>query len=362
MARKALSAVLEKPGSIVVREFDVPEVGPEEGLLKVEMVGVCGTDPKYYHGKLPVPYPIILGHEILGRIAEIGEVAAKRYGVAKGDRVVVESSTTCGHCRYCLIGSYRLCENKRSYGINVTSTTPPHLWGAYGEYMHLTPGSIIHRISETVPAEAAVLINAVIANGIQWVRNLGGASIGQAVVIQGLGPQGLAMTLAAKESGAYPIIVTGLSADQDRFELAQEFGADHYINVQEEDVVARVREITKGQMADIAVDVTGSSDAILKSLDMVRKQGTLVCAGLTGTGTVTPLPMDRIVLNEIRVQGVFSKGVDAVASAVKLVESRRYPLESMVTHKFPLKEAEQAVQAVGGEVPGVRPIKAVLIP
>lgn len=359
---KGRSAVLEGPGAMAIKEFEIPQIGPEAGLLKVEMAGVCGTDPKYYHGKLPVPYPLILGHEILGRVAQIGDVAAKRYGVGIGDRVVVESSMFCGHCRYCLIGSYRLCQNKRSYGINVSATTPPHLWGAYGEYMYLAPGSILHRISAAVPAEAAVLANAVISNGIQWVRTLGGASVGQAVVIQGIGPQGLAMTIAAKESGAWPIIVTGLSADQDRFELAQEYGADYCINVQEEGLIERVREITDGRMADLVVDVSGSPEAIVKSVDLTRQQGTLVCAGLTGNGVVTPLLMDKIVLNEIRVQGAFSKGVDAVAAAVKLIESRRYPMEAMVTHKFPLDKAEEAVKAVGRDIPGVYPIKAVIIP
>ncbi len=359
---KAISAVLEGPGQMAIKQFELPKIGPQEGLLKIEMVGVCGTDPKYYHGKLAVPYPIILGHEILGHIAEIGEEASRRQGLKVGDRVVVESSTSCGHCRYCLIGSYRHCLNKKSYGINVASTTPPHLWGGYGEYMYLTPGSVIHHISDSVPAEAAVLINAVLANGIQWLRTLGGVSIQQAVVIQGVGPQGLAATVAAKESGAFPIIATGLTSDQDRFELVQEFGADYCIDVQQEDPVQRVREITGGQMADIVIDVTGSPQAIVKSVDMVRKQGTLVLAGLTGASTETPMLLDRIVMNEIKVQGVFSKGVDAVAAAVKLVESRRYPLEAMVTHRFALKDAEAAVRAVGRDTPGVSPIKAVIVP
>lgn len=360
---KEISAVLERPGSMAIREFDIPQVGAEEGLLRMEMVGVCGTDPKYYHGSLAnTPYPLILGHEILGRVHEMGEVAARRYGLKKGDRVVMEASVSCGHCRYCLTGSYRFCLNSRGYGTRVSSNTPPYLWGGYSQYIYVAPGSILHRISESVPAEAAVLANAVIANGIQWVRVMGGASVAQTVVVQGVGPQGLAMTIGAKESGAAPIIVTGLSADQERFELAKEFGADYCIDVQEENGVERVREITGGRMADLVVDVSGSPEAVVKSVDMVRKQGTLVCGGLTGADTVTPLLMDKVVFNEIRVQGVFSKGTDAVAAAVKLIESGRYPVEKMVTHKFPLEQAEEAVRVTGRDVPGVYPIKAVILP
>ena len=363
MAAKEISAVVEEPGRMALKEFELPELGPEEALLRVEMVGVCGTDPKYYHGAIAhIQYPVILGHEILGHIFKIGEAAARRYGVGVGDRVVVEASISCGACRYCLVGSYRLCENKRGYGSRVPSSEPPHLWGAYGQYMYISQGSIVHRISPEVPAEAAVLANAVIANGIQWVRLVGGASMAQAVVVQGAGPQGLAMTIAAKESGAFPIMITGLSVDQDRFELAREFGADYCIDVQEEDPVDRVREITGGSMADLVVDVTGSPEAIQKSVEMVRKQGTLVAAGLTGAQTMTPLPMDTIVFNEIRIQGVLSKGVEAVAAAVKLIESGRYPLEKMVTHRYPLAAAEEAVRTVGREIPGSYPIKAVLVP
>ncbi|MBI2952799.1 MAG: zinc-binding dehydrogenase [Chloroflexi bacterium] len=241
-------------------------------------------------------------------------------------------------------------------------TPLPIFGGAYGQYMYIAPGSILHRISEAVPAEAAVLANAVIANDIQWARILGGASIGQAVVIQGIRPQGLAMTVAAKESGACPIIVTGLGADQNRLELARELVTDYCVNVQAEDVVARVREISDGRMADLVIDVTGNPKAIVKSVDRVQKQGTLLCAGLTGSETVTLLLIDKIVWNEIRLQGAFRKGTDAVAAAVKLIESERYPVENMVTHRFPLQEAEEAVKATGREICGVNPIKAVIVP
>ncbi len=363
MASREISAVLEEPGKMSIQEFDIPAIGPEEALLRVEMVGICGSDPKYYHGEVAhCSYPTILGHEMLGHIAAIGEIASSRYGVRVGDRVTLEASIPCGHCRYCLSGNYRICDNKRGYGSRVPTTVAPSLWGAYGQFMYIAPGSVVHRVSPSVPAEAAVLANAVIANGIQWVRIIGGASIAQAVVVQGAGPQGLAMTVAAKESGAFPIIITGLSADQDRLELAKEFGADYCIDVQQEDPVARVQQITGGLMADLVVDVTGSGQAIQKSLEMVRKQGTVICAGLAGVRNLTPLPTDSILSREIRFQGVLSKGTEAVIAAIKLIESGRYPLEKMVTHKYPLEAAEEAVRAVGREVPGISPIKAILVP
>ena len=221
MAEKEYSAVVEDVGKMFIKEFPIPDIGPYDGLLKVEMAGVCGSDPKVYHGKLRMTeFPFILGHEILGHIEEIGEEAAKRYGVSIGDRVIMEALAKCGHCEYCLEGLYKFCENSIGYGgISGSSKVPPYLWGAYGQYMYIAPGSVLHKVSENIPREAAVLAGAVISNGVAWTRILGQVSIGQTVVIQGVGCQGLASVIVAKESGASPIIVTGRSVDERKLEL-----------------------------------------------------------------------------------------------------------------------------------------------
>lgn len=361
MARKEWSAVLEGREKIVLREFDIPDIGPEEGLLKVEMCGVCGTDPKGYHGKLDwIRPPLILGHEVAGYIEEVGDVAAERWGVRKGDRVVTEPGATCGRCHYCITGRHRWCENRLSW--RVSSDRPPHLWGGYGEYQYLAPGAHVYKISEEIPAEAAVLINACVANGIEWVRIAGGATIGDAVVIQGIGAQGMAAVIAAKQAGAMTIIVTGLTSDEPRFELARKFGADYTVNVEKEDVVELVHEVTGGKMADVVVDLTGVPQGIAKSVDVVRIQGTIVCASVVGSGILTPMPTDKLALNAIRLQGVFTNGHEAVRAAIKLVESRKYPVEEMVSHRFPLQQAEEAVKTAGGDIPGVHALKVVLVP
>jgi alcohol dehydrogenase len=229
--------------------------------------------------------------------------------------------------------------------------------------MYIAPNSIVYKVSQDMTPEAAVLINAVIANGIQWIRIHGGASIQSRVVIQGTGPQGLAATIAARESGASPIIVTGLMPeDKDRFALAKEFGADYTIDVRAENVVERVKEITQGKMADLVLDVTGNPQVFQKSIELAKKQGTVVLGSLTGKmDTMAPIPTEKLSFNEIRLQGVFSGGGEAVVSAIKLVESKRYPVEKMVTHRFPLEKAEEAVKTAGREIPGVFPVKTVIV-
>lgn len=345
-----------------MQTFDLPAIGPDEALLEVELAGICGTDWKTFHGKLPYPTPVILGHEILGRLAEVGERLSERTGLRRGSRVTVAGSVPCWSCRLCHRGDYRFCPNKRSYGTSTPSTVPPHLWGAFGRYMYIAPGSILHRVDESVPAEAAVLAQGVIANGYQWVGRLGRVRPGQSVVIQGCGPQGLGCAIAAREHGARLIVVTGLARDGERLALARELGADVTIDVEQEDPLARLRELTNGDLADVVVDVSGSPKAIPRSVQMVRRQGTLVLAGLTGKETVTPMLMDQLVWNEITLQGAYTKGSEAVRDSLALIASRKYPLERMVTHTYPLEQAEQAIRAIGGEVEGLYPIKAAVRP
>ena len=123
---------------------------------------------------------------------------------------------------------------------------------------------MVHKISDALPSEEAVFICAVLGNAIRWLRNLGGVSIGNTVVIEGPGLQGLAGVIVAKESGADPIIVTGLGRDGKRFELAREFGATHCLNIELQDPVEAVREITHGAMADVVMDVTGNPEGVQK--------------------------------------------------------------------------------------------------
>jgi alcohol dehydrogenase len=363
--KKTTSAVLESFGKISIREFPFPEIGEEEGLLEVELAGVCGSDVGMYTGKTKriEPYlPIIQGHEILGKILEAGDKFCLRHQIEKGDRVLVEFTFGCGFCKECVTGNYRLCKMLGRYGSYISCQTPPHLWGAYGQHLYLPPRAMVHKIKPSIPAEAAVIIPGVLGNGIRWLRQMGGVSIGDTVVIEGPGPQGLAAVVAAKESGAAKIIVTGLSGDEKRFEMAKMFGADHTVNAKEVDPVQFVSEITGGEMAEVVIDVTGSQAGAIAAIDLVRQGGTIVMPGAYGTDAKIPLSLDKIFLKEIRIQGVYSHDLRSVIPAIKLVESGKYPLEKMVSHRFSLNEVEKAIRTIGGMIPGESPIKAVIDP
>ncbi len=357
--------VLEEPGRMVLREFPLPEIGFQEGLLKVEMAGVCGSDVGIYRGKAtraPRPYPIIMGHEIFGTIVEIGEEASQKRGLKVGDRAIVEYTFGCGNCFNCMKGDYIHCESSLTYGSMISCKEPPHLWGGYSEYLYLAPRAMVHKVRKDLRPEVGILICAVLGNGIRWLRMIGGISIGDTVVIQGPGQQGLAGLIVAKEAGAKKVIVTGITKDRARFELAKTFGADEIINVEKTNPVEVVKEITQGKMADLVMDVTGNPKGAVMAIDLVKKKGTVILPGLYGMDKEIPLILDKVVFKEVRVQGVFSHDFRSVIPAIHLAESGKYPLERMVTHRFPLEEAEKAVKVAGGEIEGEEPIKVVITP
>ncbi len=361
MAATTKVAMLVEPKRIETMEYPIPEIGETDALIRVERAGLCGTDYKLYAGTLSRDFPIIPGHEILGRIERVGSQMASKEGLAVGDRVVVEATIPCGQCEFCIEGLYRLCVTGRYYGFTKASTAP-HLWGAFAEVMYVAPGSFISKVSEDVSPAAAIVAASCLGNGIRWMRTVGGAEIGKSVVIQGAGAQGLSAVVAAKESGSHPIIVTGIGADASRFELAKELGADVCINVQEEDAVDGVRRATGGEMASTVLDVTGSTEAIALSVMLVRPLGTIVCASSVAGNKPSAIVTNELVRKEVRFQGVWTHSMESTKQAMWLAETGKYPLEKFISHEFSLDEADKAVRAIGRELSDIDPIKVAIKP
>ncbi|NMH97368.1 zinc-dependent alcohol dehydrogenase [Pseudonocardia acidicola] len=343
-AGKAVAAVAVTPGRTELDEFDLPDIGPDDALMMIEATGLCGTDLYFYH-QAPdmVRFPLILGHEPVGRVARIGDRASRRWGVREGDRIVVEEVFPCSRCRRCRYLNYHLCENGGRYGA-VATTVEPALWGGFSEYMYLHPDSLVYRVSDDVPADLGPLFIP-IANGIRWVQQVGGLGIGDTVVVQGPGPHGLGCVIAAREAGAGTIVVTGTARDAPRLAVARELGADVVVDVDAEDPVARVAEITGGRLADLVVDVTaGAPDAFGAALRLAGFGGTVVVAGARHRGC-PDVAVDTIFLKELTVRGVYGRDSRAVRPAIALIESGRYPLHRLVTHSFALEDTAAALDA-----------------
>ena len=344
--RAARAAVLEAPGEISIRTLAVPEIGSDEALLKVGLIGVCGTDVGYFTGHLAVPLPTILGHEIFGTLEAIGARAADRYQLAPGQRVLVDASIPCWTCSPCRSGEYRFCSRKREYGSKVPISVFPGLWGGMADFMYVAPGSILRAVPDALSAEGAIAA-ALAANAFEWLVGEGGALIGDQIVIQGAGPQGLAAAAVASAMGARNVIVTGLARDAARLQFALAVGGRHALVVDGDDIVERVRLLTGGEGADVVLDVTGSASALSTSIEMVRPKGRVVLAGLAGREARVSITPDHLVWNHIRIQGVYVKGDTAWTKALQFMvdQGSAYPLDRIVSHVFPLEQSGAAIMA-----------------
>ena len=350
---KTTSMVLVEPRRLEPQTFPLPRLDDDSGLLRIEGTGICGSDWAPFAGTMPFALPpIVLGHEVVGHVEDLGPAAAARWGVEVGDRIVVEEVIPCGSCELCRTGRYPMCDGLfgkpgRGYGL-VPAGEAPHLWGGYGEFMYLHPNSVVHKISASVPLEVAPLYIP-IANGLDWVQNLGHAKTGDTVVILGPGQHGLGCVIASREAGAGQIIVVGTGQDAHRLAVARQLGATHTIDVDAEDLLTAVGEHTGGAMADLVLDVTSAPESTTAALAVARVSGTVVLAGIKSFAPSPTFKNDDIVFKNLTVIGAYSHGFTSVRAAIALLESSRHPFPLLSSHTFPLAQASEALETLGGE-------------
>src|SRR5580692_4713812 len=347
----------------------MPDIPADSALLKMEVGGICGTDVKLY-AHPPTDAPVIMGHENIGTIAKAGSEFTRRKGFREGDLVFVEHYVMCGKCEWCHLGQYRHCENTdwRSnpdairYGYT-SAEKPPHLWGGFAQYVFLPWNSVLHHVPKGVTPELAGLVTPM-ANGVEWSLFDGEVGYDTRVLIQGPGQQGLSQTVICKQAGASLVIVTGTSKDTARLEVAKTLGADHVIDVEKEDPLARIREITGGEGVDVVLDCTagaGTKPVLLGVEALKRKGGTLLIQG--EMAEFPNYPMGKIAVKYINMKSARGHSYRSCELELRQIASGRFPLEKITTHRFGLKDVDLAIRSVGnlnGGVEGV--IHASLMP
>jgi alcohol dehydrogenase len=282
---EATALVLEAPRRLVERRLPLGAVGPDEGVLRVEACGLCGTDHEQYTGQLHPGWPFVPGHETVGVIEDVGERAAERWGVAPGDRVAVEVFQSCRACGPCLRADHRHCERNglaTMHGFRGIDAAPG-LWGGYATHHHLGPDAMLLPVPDGIDPVLATVFNPLGA-GIRWAVTVPGTVPGDVVAVLGPGIRGLCAAAAAKEAGAGFVLVTGRGErDQPRLEAARRFGADAVVDVAEQDPVAALREATGRRGADVVVDVTAKAPAAFaQAVALARPEATIVVAGTRG--------------------------------------------------------------------------------
>ncbi len=354
MAEQVLAALRVGPGKTELREFPMPDVPADAALMKMEVAGICGTDVKLYQHP-PTKEAVIMGHENIGIIAKAGAEFTRRKGFKEGDLVFVEHYVACGKCEWCHLGEYRHCENTdwRSnpdairYGYT-SAEKAPHLWGGFAQYVYLPWNAVVHRVPAGVTPELAGLVTPM-ANGVEWSLFEGGVGYNSTVLIQGPGQQGLSQTVICKQAGAALIIVTGTTKDGARLEVAKALGADHVIDVQKEDPLARIKEITAGKGVDVSLDCTagaGTIPILLGVEALKRKAGIIV---VQGEMTEFPnFPLAKVTVKYITIKSARGHSYRACELALQQLASKRFPLEKVTTHRFGLKDVDLAIRSVGG--------------
>jgi len=347
-ARAALFPGAGKPFEI--REFALTEAEPGSILVKVTISTICGSDLHTWQGRRKAPVPVILGHEIVGQVAEPGKgVGCDNMGnrLSVGDRITWTIMASCGRCYFCAMkGLPQKCLSLFKYG-HESSEKAPHLNGGLAEYIYLRPGTGIFKIPEGLRDEEVAPINCALATVVGGLETIG-VERGDNVVIQGAGMLGINAAALLRESGAGKII--SLDVDAGRLQVAGRFGADEIIDVSKKtptEVIGQVRDITGGYGADVVVEVSGCPEVIPQGIEMLRIGGRYALIGTVFPRADFTLDGYSLTTKMITVKGIHNYQSRHLGLALRFVEKTRskYPFAELITHRFGLEEVEQAFEA-----------------
>lgn len=330
MEGKMKVAVMLGIGKMGFEERDIPKVKPNEVLVKLDYVGICGSDLHYYEsgaiGDYVVEPPFVLGHEPGGVVVEVGEEVTH---LKVGDKVALEPGKTCGHCEFCKTGRYNLCPDVEFFA------TPP-VDGVFQEYV-AHEADLCFKLPENVSTLEGALIEP-LAVGFHAAMQ-GGARAGQTAVVTGSGCIGLVTMMALKAMGVSKVYVVDIM--EKRLEKALELGADGVIDASKVDVVEEVKRLTDGKGCDLAIETAGTQATTVQTIHMTKKGATIVLVGYSKSGEMT-LPMSLALDKELTFKTIF-RYRHIYPMAIEAVASGKVNLKGIVTNIFPLEDVQNAM-------------------
>jgi threonine dehydrogenase-like Zn-dependent dehydrogenase len=352
-SRAAVLEAFNQP--LTISSAEVPE--PQPGSLIAEVVygGICGTDIHLSHGNLPIPTPVVLGHETVGRVWKLGEGVSTDFSgtpLREGDLIAWASNIPCGKCYWCVVEKERtLCADRKVYGINQRFDQWPHLSGGWADYIYLQPGSAVFRVPDGISPTQAIALGCAGPTAVHGVLDITGVGVGETVVVQGSGPVGMAAAMYAHLSGAAKVILVGGPAN--RLALAKEIGVgDIHIDVfatpdPEERLKQVLAETPGGRGADTVLECVGVPSAVAEGFEMAKRNAKyLVLGQYTDRGT-TPINPHVITRKQLKVYGSWAF---AESHYLKYVQSlpilaARFDLARLVT-PYPLERVNEAMSDV----------------
>ncbi len=356
MPEKGRAAVYTEFGKpMEIREFPVPEPEPGAILIKISRASICGSDLHMWRGDvnltlLGAPLPAILGHEMAGTVAKLGEgVLTDSAGqpLAVGDRVVYRYFFPCGNCHACMTGDDAACP-MAPLAVVTTCEEYPHFFGGYAEYYYLRPNHTIFKIPDNVTDDMAAPVNCALSQVVYGLERVN-FSFGETIVIQGAGGLGLYATALAKDMGADKVIV--IDQIDERLKLAKEFGADELIDLREittpMERMLRVRELTGGWGANVVAELVGSPQVVSEGLDMLGNGGRYLEIGNVSPLMTCDYNPASLVMSNKNIFGVMFYTATAMKKALDFLSRAkdRYPFEKLLSHSYPLEQINEALAA-----------------
>lgn len=357
---KATAIVMEEPGRITQRTIDIPEPGPDDVLLGVELTGICGTDVHMYRGGMDLDFPVVPGHEFAGKIERIGENVERDTAgkeIEEGDRLsVVPAMPGDGSDWYSrnMPGRPRLSRDPDRFGF---STVDDGFAGGMCEYVRLPPKASYYRLPDEMHIELGALVEPMsvgmhafersLQPGLPHIRE--GFGVGRSVAVQGAGPIGLCAISAAKAAGAGQIIA--IDAVDERLDLAERFGATETVNLTEhedEELIDAVKRLTNGSVGpDVVIEAAGVPAAVQQGLEFPHDGGTFVEVGHFAYNGEAEINPTRIVQKELDIYGSLAYPPSQFESAIALIDQLKdeVPFEELFNYKVELDRAKEAYHA-----------------
>jgi len=341
---------------IRVEEVPRPHAGPGEAVIRVTMTTICGTDLHIVRGEYPVKAGLIIGHEPVGVIDELG---AGVTGYAVGERVIVGAITPCGQCNACLSGSLSQCGHGNGYEAIGGWRFGNTIHGAQAEYL-LVPNAQANlaKIPDDVTDEQVVLLTDIASTGISGAQS-GGVKIGDAVAVFAQGPIGLCASIGARLMGAS--IVIGVDGDDSRIAFAKRMGVDVVIDYRKVDVIDEIRKLTGGTGVDVAIEALGTQPTFENALRVLRPGGTLSSIGVYSGKLQMPYDAFAAGLGDHRIVTTLCPGgKERMRRLIEMVHRGKLDLRPMLTHRFKLADINAAYKLFGSRADGV--MKVVVTP
>jgi L-iditol 2-dehydrogenase len=338
--------VLGDPGELTLTDKPVPVPAKAEVLVRIDAVAICATDLEIIHhgppaqiqGGAPFNKNYTPGHEYMGTVVALGP-GVDEYAI--GERVTVEIHAGCGQCKRCRQGMYTSCHN---YGKNYGDVDKGHRAngfttdGGFAEYAVNNINTLVH-VADTMSDEEATLV-VTAGTAMYGLTELGGLVAGESVVVTGPGPIGLMGAAVAKALGAQPVILTGTR--DNRLEIGKQLGADHVINVRNENVVEKVRELTGGKGVDYVIECAGAPNGVNEAAQMLNRGGKICLAAFPSAEA--PIDVAYLVRNNIYLFGIRGEGKTATHRAEAFMRQKRFDATLIHTHTFEMKDLKEALR------------------